>query len=204
MMSYGIIYGLMSFLMPSVFPFIFILGIVSQKLSISHKMYWVNTLLVLFSVSLTYQIVIMIGLEIDVLNILLGALSFFNFWFVSLFLLLSVYLIGFFDLNNSLKIFLGLIVSLTLGVKVSLLALSSSGPILGSLLASKNDNSIELVDFIKGEGLVICLVLLIIMIVSRKISQKFKEKSWSDNIPKLLGLYLFITQIISIVSFFNT
>jgi hypothetical protein len=203
MISFGIIYGLMSFLTPIVFPFIFILGIVSQKLSVSTKMYWVNAVLVLILVLLTYQSMISIGLNDDIIDFLFGISALLNYWFVLVFLFLAVYLIGFFELNDWFKLILGVVVSLTLGVQLSLVVFSSSGPLLESLLASGNGNIEDLSDVLIGKCIAICFALLIILIVSRKIAEKFKGKSWSENIPKLLGIYLFITQIISIVNYFN-
>jgi hypothetical protein len=202
-MYYGIVYGLMSFLMASVFPFIFILGIGIHKLSVNSKMYWINALLVLLSVSLSFQSVIFFGLSDDVIVFLYGIESVVNLWYVLLFLLFSIYLIGFFDLNDTLKVILGSVVSLTLGVKLALLVLFSSGPILGSLLASGNDNSIEFGDYIKGSCIAICFGVVIILSVSKVIDKKFKEKTWSTSIPKLLGIYLFISQISVIIKFFN-
>jgi len=203
MIGYGFFVGLMLFLTPWLFPFIFILGIVSQKLAINTKLYWVNALLVLLSFTAVYFIVIEIRTDIMLVEFFNFLVALINFSFILLFLFLSAYLIGFFDLKNSIKLILGILVSIVLGAKLSVITINSSTPILGSYLANGSGNMNELFDFIKGEGLAVCLSIALMLFISRKIAHKFKDKPWSENIPKLLGVYLFSVQIISIYNLFN-
>jgi len=203
MMFYGFITGLLIFLTPFIFPSLFIVGIVTQKLATSSKQYWINSILIILSASLILFTINLIGFNLFFLENYIDIISVFNSLEILLFILLSIYLIGFFDLKNNLKMVFGMFISLTLGVKLALNILVTSAPFLGSLLLGSDDGESKLFDFMNGEVIAICFVLIVLLLVSRLIANKFKDKSWTENVPKLLGVYLLFIQIMAIIKAFN-
>ena len=201
MILYGFIVALFTFLTPIIFPFIFILGIGFQKLSKNNKDYWTYSILLIISIStMFYCYVVYFDNIVSSLSIVYS-LIYFSFLYIIILMFLSLYLIGFFNLPRKIVSLLGVLVTFVLSIQFSMLFLQSSLPITGSLMA--NDNKFDYLNFYSGVVLAICLTLSLILFVSRKLHQKYKGKSWSQNVSKLLGIYILITQIISILDIFN-
>ena len=201
MVVYGLVFGLFSFLTPVIFPFIFIIGIGYQKLATSNTKYWINSFVLLFTISCIYAIFIFEFDDIIKLDYLVLLLIYFKIIYVLIMLVFSLALIGFFNIAYKIKIVFGILVSILIGIEFSALFIRMSLPMYGSLLA--NDNHVDFSMLYFGEILAVSAILIMILLLSRRLHTKYKDKSWSENISKLLGLYIFITQIFSILKMFN-
>jgi len=203
MMLYGFITGVLIFLTPFIFPSLFIVGIVTQKLAVNSKLYWINSVLIILSASLIFFTFNLIGVNLTFSENYSDSISVFNSWALLLFIFLSIYLIGSYDLNTKVKMILGVVVSLTLGIKLALNILVASGPFLGSFMAGGSEGLNEIVDFMNGETIAITLVLIVLLLVSRFIANKLKDKLWTKNAPKLVGVYLLFIQFMVIIKAIN-
>lgn len=192
--------GIISCLTPLVFPYIIISSIVFSQISSTKKQHFFKVLIFCALVITLYSISGLYIGDLNFLNVIKTNENITTLIIRISIIIFSLWLIGLYKSNSRVNMLFHWFGLILISLLITISSFSSTGPILGSLLANPTTEDSTILTAFIGFSVGISLFCSIILLLTYRYLDRVKQKNWWNIVTKMTALFLIITSVTQLIS----